>query len=293
MVFLAKVLSLFAVIYMVKLFLYPFYRPVSNTQKKRTRKLLNDRKRQAFLLKVQTLRNRLIRKYGRFLLGAGERKRLQRMLDRMEDSHSPEEIRLNQIVYAGGAVIASLVLYKVNPAIGFTTAVLIILGWLYPVDELEKAIETKNKNIAMDFPSFYSMVYYQYSKAVNIYLADVIKDYLPNANRDMAQELGIMLDDCEFGEAFALKHFKKRVPLHYIIKFCDVMETRLNGYNNVSQMTYLKNEIDEFRIRALEQELEKRQAANGRIQLVLIAILGIYISVFYLFTVIDSIKIFQ
>ena len=132
------------------------------------------------------------------------------------------------------------------------------------VAELEKTIERKNKNISLDFPAFYSMVYYQYSKSVNIFLSDVIKDYIPNANPDMAEELGVMLDNMDYGEEYALKQLKKRVPMHYIIKFCDIMETRLKGYNNVSQMTYLKNEVDEFRIVALEDELERRRRSNDK-----------------------------
>ena len=109
---------------------------------------------------------------------------------------------------------------------------------MYPVSEMEKKIEKKNKNIAFDFPAFYSMVYYQYSKSVNIYLADVIRDYLPNAQTDMAEELGVMLDNIEYGEEYALKQLKKRVPIHYIIKFCDLMETRLKGYDNIRITSY-------------------------------------------------------
>lgn len=137
------------------------------------------------------------------------------------------------------------------------------------------------------------MVYYQYSKSINIYLADVIRDYLPNANADMAEELGVMLDNIEYGEEFALKQLKRRVPIHYIIKFCDLMETRLKGYDNISQMVYLKNEIDSFRIRFLEEELERRERTNGRIQFVLIGILALYIGIYYLFTIMDSIQMFQ
>lgn len=137
------------------------------------------------------------------------------------------------------------------------------------------------------------MVYYQYSKTVNIFFADVIRDYLPNANIYMAEELGFMLDNIDFGEEFVLKQLKKRVPLHYIIKFCDIMETRLKGYDNVSQMAYLKNELDEFRVRELENELEKREKSNVKIQLVLIIVLGIYIFVYYLFTIMESMTMFQ
>ena len=59
----------------------------------------------------------------------------------------------------------------------------------------------------------------------------------------MAEELGVMLDNMDYGEEFALKQLKRRVPVHHIIKFCDIMETRLKGYDNISQMAYLKNEL--------------------------------------------------
>lgn len=59
------------------------------------------------------------------------------------------------------------------------------------------------------------MVYYQYSKTVNIFFADVIRDYLPNANIYMAEELGFMLDNIDFGEEFVLKQLKREY--HYTI----------------------------------------------------------------------------
>lgn len=102
-----------------------------------------------------------------------------------------------------------------------------------------------------------------------------------------------MLDNTEYGEEFALKQLKKRVPLHYVIKFCDIMETRLKGYDNVSQMAYLKNELDGFRVKALEEELERRERSGARIQMLLILVLAAYILIYYLFTILDSIKMFQ
>ena len=144
-----------------------------------------------------------------------------------------------------------------------------------------------------DFPSFYSMVYYQYSKAVNIFLSDVIKDFLHNANPDMSYELGIFLDNIEYGEGYALKQLKKRIPVRHIIKFCDIMESRLKGYDNISQMTYLKNELDDMRVHTLEEELDKRKQKNERTQLVLIIILTTYIIVYYYFQVISAMKLFS
>ena len=70
------------------------------------------------------------------------------------------------------------------------------------------------------------------------------------------------------------------------------METRLKGYDNISQMTYLKNEIDEFRVRALEEELAQSQAANERLQFFLIVILVVYIVIYFLFTTLGAFKMF-
>ncbi|WP_026478104.1 hypothetical protein [Alkaliphilus transvaalensis] len=293
MTVLAKLFALASVFYLVKVFLYPFYRPVSNKLKKRSRHYLNQKKDDKLKERFQRIKKYLAREYGKGLITNAERIRLKKIIERLDLNIQPEEVRIEQMGYALIAIIVTWVMYKANPLLGYVSAIFIILGWLYPVDELEKTIDRKNKNIALAFPAFYSMLYYQYSKSVNIYLADVIKDYLPNAHADMAEELGVMLDNIEYGEEFALKQLKKRVPIHYILKFCDIMETRLRGFNNISQMAYLKNELDEFRIRALEDELEKRQAENSRLQLVLILALGVYITLYYLFTLMHSFTMFQ
>lgn len=289
----AKICALLCIIYLVKEFLYPIYKPVSGRQKKRARRYMKEKKSSAFKNKLYNLKKDFALRYVKNLTGSAEKIRFKKIIDRLDLTIKPEEIRADQILYTTGAVIITIIMFSANRLLGCISAIFIILGWLYPVVELEKIIDRKNKNISLDFPAFYSMVYYQYSKSVNIFLADVIKDYIPNANHDMAEELGVMLDNIDYGEEFALKQLKKRVPLHYIIKFCDIMETRLKGYDNVSQMSYLKNEVDAFRIRALEDELERREKSNGRIQLVLIAVLIIYIAIYYLFTILESLRLFQ
>ncbi|UQZ35409.1 hypothetical protein C2I18_18915 [Paenibacillus sp. PK3_47] len=293
MILLAKLATMLSILYLVKTLLYPMMRSVSRNQKKRARQYVKQRKNEKFKQKLRRYKLRLAQRYGGALLSSTEKLRFKKMISRLDLGKSPEEIRIEQILYLLGAVLFTLLMIKVNTIIGYLSAVLIILGWLYPVSELEKLIERKNKNIALDFPSFYSMVYYQYIKSVNIHLADVLRDYIPNANPDIGEELGVMLDNTEYGEEFALKQLKKRVPLHYVIKFCDIMETRLKGYDNISQMAYLKNELDSFRVRALEEELEKRERSGARIQLALIVVLAAYILIYYLFTILDSIKMFQ
>lgn len=289
----AKICALLSVVYLIKEFIYPVFKPVSGKQKKRSRRFMKERKSDAFKKRLNILKKQFAQKYVKNLIGSVDRNRYRKMIDRLDLHVKPEEIRTSQLLYTVGAILLTLFMFSANRLLGCVCATFIILGWMYPVEELEKTIDRKNKNISLDFPAFYSMVYYQYSKSVNIFLADVVKDYIPNANPDMAEELGVMLDNMDYGEEFALKQFKKRVPLHYIIKFCDIMETRLRGYDNVSQMTYLKNEVDEFRIRALENELERRGKSNARIQLILIAVLVIYIIIYYLFTILSSLRLFQ
>lgn len=289
----AKFSALLAILYLIKVFLYPIYKPVYGKQKKRNRRYLNDRKKQKMQDSFQRWKRVYLRRIANRLLGGAQRIRYQKVINRLDLTIEPEDIRANQLLYTFAAIVITFVMFSANRLLGCVTGIFIVLAWMYPVRDLEEKIEKKNKNITLGFPGFYSMIYYQYSKSVNIYLADVIKDYLPNANPDLADELGVMLDNIEFGEEFALKQLKKRVPVHYIIKFCDLMETRLKGYDNVSQMVYLKNEIDSYRIRALEEELDKRERSNSRIQLVLIIVLGVYITIYFLFSVLDSIKMFQ
>lgn len=293
MVIIAKLLSLFAIIYMVSFFVYPVFKPISGKRKKRSREFLYATRKKLRTEKYLYFKDIVLRKLSnKLLLGEIKREQLNFIISRLDLKITPEEIRLNQMLYSLAAILFSMFMIKLMPLMGYICLIFVVLGWLYPIDELEKKVEQKNKNILKDFPAFYSMVYYQYSRSINIYLADVIKDFLPNANSDMADELGVLLDNIEYGEEYALKQFKKRVPLRHIIKFCDIMETRLKGYDNISQMAYLKNELYDLRVVALEEELNRRKTSNERTQFVLIIVLAIYILVYYYYQFIGAIKLF-
>jgi hypothetical protein len=291
---LAKGLALAAILYMVKLLLYPLFKPVSGRQKKRVREYAQAKKQAALGQRLHGLKLFFADNYVAQIMARTQRSRYAKMIDRLDLQKSPQELMTEQILYALAAALLSLLALRINPVLGLLSSLLIALGWMYPVDALEKLVDKKNKAIALDFPSFYSMVYYQYARSVHIFLADVVKDYLPNANPDMAEELGVLLDNIAYGdEEYGLKQLKRRVPLHYIIRFCDIMETRLKGYDNVSQMQYLKNEVDVFRVRALEEELERRKRGSDGLQLVLLGVLVMYIVIYYGFTVMDALKMFQ
>lgn len=293
MLFIVKVILLISVLYIIKVLLFPFFKPLSKKQKKGARSYLKEKKAIEKKEKNRIKKQYLAQKYFGKLVGTADRIRYNKIIERLELESSPEELRLTQVTYVSITLIITLIMFSANRTLGFITCLSVILAWIYPITELEEKIEEKDKNIAFDFPAFYSMIYYQYSKSVNLHLSDVIRDYLPNANKDMAEELGIMIDNIDYGEEHALKQFKRRIPLHYVIKFCDIMETRLRGYDNVTQMTFLKNEIDEFRILNLEKELDSRKESNERIQFILIIVLGIYISIYFIFNILESIQIFQ
>ena len=290
----SKVIAFVAVLFLIKQFLYPFYRPVGRKQKNRARKYNKEKHAE------ETARKRRERKIwiaGNFAVRLPFMKTapdLKKALDRLNSDKKPEEIWLEQNLWLLGGAVVAFIMYSANTVLGLISMLFIPIGFFIPTDELDKAIKRKNKNIALDFPLFYAMVFYQYSKSISVYLADVINDYLPNANDDMAEELNTMLRNIDYSdEVYALKQLKRRVPVHFIIKFCDIMETRLRGYDNVSQMQYLKNEIDQYRVTELETELEKRVKTNNMIQVSLIIILGFYILIYYLFTVLGSMESFM
>ncbi|MCX7841858.1 MAG: hypothetical protein N2489_02125, partial [Clostridia bacterium] len=258
-----------------------------------TRDFLKRSKNQAYKEKLYYIRDVVLRKFsGKILLGELKRDQYQALISRLDLRITPEELRARQVLIALGALLAALLVLQINLLLGYLSFLGTILGWMYPVDELEKKVEKKNKNILQDFPSFYSMLYYQYSRSVDIYLADVVRDFLPNANADMQEELGVLLDNIEYGEEYALKQLKKRVPLRYIIKFCDIMQTRLNGYDNVSQMAYLKNELHELRLQALEDNLKERQRKNNLAQFTLVIVLAIFVVMYFYFQFMEAVKLF-
>ena len=289
----SKLLAFASVLFLVKQFLYPFYRPVGKKQKNRIKKYNREKHADEVKRKRRERKIKIARTFAVRLPFMRTEAELKKTFERLNSDKKAEEIWLEQDLWLLGVVVVSAILFTANSALGMLCALFIPLGFFLPTDELDKEIRRKNKNIALDFPQFYSMVFYQYSKSINVYLADVISDYMPNANSDMAEELNVMLRNIDYlDEEYALKQLKRRVPIHHIIKFCDIMETRLRGYDNTSQMHYLKIEIDRYRTTEMENELAKRVRTNNMIQIALIGVLGLYIIIYYIFTMLGAMSMF-
>lgn len=289
-----KILALIAITYLSFTLVFSILKPISKRRRKKTRNFLKITKNQAFAEKLYYFRDIVLRRFAKkVFIGDLKREEYRILISRLDLKITPEELRAQQVLLSLGAVMISMAVLQISRPFGYLCLLGPVLGWMYPIDELERKVELRNKNIMQDFPSFYSMLYYQYSRSVDIYLADVVRDFLPNANPDMQEELGVLLDNIEYGEEFALKQLKKRVPLRHVIKFCDIMQTRLNGYDNVSQMAYLKNELHELRIQTLEEELKSRQDKNVRTQFSLVAVLGAFILIYFYFQFMEAFKMFS
>jgi Flp pilus assembly protein TadB len=293
MTIMASIIALGSVLYFIKTLLYPVYKSAGSSQKKRSRQYINARKKEQAKRQKTEAKRLFLQKYGHFMMTDVSREKIGNLLKRLDMEAAPEEIRLDQLKKALLCAALSVLAFAAHPLLGFTSMLLVVMAYLSPVDTLRKKVDVREKSLAQSFPSFYSMVYYQYSKTVHIYLADIIKDFLPNASGELAKELGIMLDNIEYGEEYALRQLKKRVPIHYVIRFCDIMETRLRGYDNTTQMYFLKSELDAFRLNNLEKELTKRMASNNKLQFILVIVLGIYILTYFLFQVLTALKMFQ
>lgn len=79
----------------------------------------------------------------KFFLSDIKRNELNFLIKRLDLKITPEEIRLKQILYVIGAVGISLIAMNINTLIGYGCLIFVVLGWLYPVDELEKMIEKR------------------------------------------------------------------------------------------------------------------------------------------------------
>ena len=294
MVLIMKFAALAATIYLTVTMVFSVIKPVSRKRKKITRDFLIKEKKRVQTEKLYYFKDVILRRFtSSMLLGELKKEEYRKMIKRLDLKITPEELRAKQIVLAILTFLAALLVMRISTLFGIVSLLGPVLAWMYPVDELERKIDRKNKNIMYDFPAFYSMLYYQYARSVNIYLGDVVKDFLPNANEDMSEELGIFLDNIEYGEEYALKQLKKRVPLRHVIKFSDIMQTRLNGYDNTSQMAYLKNELHDLRIQTLENELKLRERKNVKVQFILIIVLAVYVVIYFYYQFVDAFKMFS
>lgn len=282
-----------ALVYLVRTLLSIDTKPMNRKRQARLKSYVNKKKKYEMMLKIQRIKDITLRQLMRIGMPEYVRQEYKYYIDRLGLKKTPEEVRAEQLLYTIIAIIITILVFQVNKMLAGICVLGVFLAWQIPVDQLTSKVKEKNENIMKDFPSFYSLVYYQYARDNRVYLDEVIRNFLPNANKDMAEELEILLDDLETGELYALNRFKNRVRLPYVLRFCDVMQTRLQGYNNVAQMSYLKEELQQLRLKQLDVELDRRKKKNDIAQFSLVLLIAIYVLIYYYFNFMEGVSLFM
>ena len=213
-----------------------------------------------FLLKFVELREKAVDLIvGRIKLNSFYKDDLIVKIQRLGIDTTPERIRALQYLYVGLGLIVALVSSFIHPFLVLVALVFTILFWYFPVDEMDKEIKKRNVEIEKDFPSFYNMFYHAYKYTIETSMRDVVLDFLPNASPSFERELNRFLDDEKEGERNAIRNLRKRIPLSFMIRFCDLIEARVvEGQDNVDSLFYFKKELDQKRIQTLEKKLDEK-----------------------------------
>lgn len=197
------------------------------------------------------------------ILTKAQEREYRRYVDRLNlkwdnEPLDPRLIRVDQYFYLLIFVLIALIAFSFNQFIGVALLIVSPLGYKIPIIDMKEKIDKVDAAISREFNSFYSVVYYQFRKQ-NKMLSSVVRDYLPNASPEMAFELKIFMQNLTKGEEYALIELRKRLPLKFIIRFCDIMKVRVIGIENISQMMYLKEEMHEQERHRIIKALEKRK----------------------------------
>jgi len=197
------------------------------------------------------------------VLSEAQKREYRRYIDRLNlkwdnEPLDPRMIRVDQYSYFLICIMIGLLCLTFMKVLGVLVLIASPLGFKIPIIDIKERIDKIDAIISREFNSFYSVVYYQFRKQ-NRMLSSVVRDYLPNASPEMAFELKIFLHNLAKGEEHALVELRKRLPLKYIIRFCDIMKVRVVGIENISQMMYLKEEMHEDERHRIRKALEKRK----------------------------------
>lgn len=188
------------------------------------------------------------------------RSRMSLDLRRLGSSQTPEEIRKTQIVLCVGPLILSIVFYLIFPVLGVCLAVSGVYGWFFPVREVRKKIIAMNKVIDGEFPKFYHQVYYAYYKDTRANFRKLVNAYMLMCSREFHLELKFLLSNVDtMGDIEALRYWKRNLPLPNIIRFCEIMENRLNGENNIAVMESFLTQLERYREIQLERDCARAE----------------------------------
>lgn len=238
----------------------PIFKPYTYSQIKKSREDLVYNSKDSFNLEY--LQKKVSRRLPIIDMSEDLEIELNKKLSRLGVEATAKDIRRLQLLYALFTLLVALItriMLGRTPAL--VVALLSIYTWRYPIIRIDKEIYDRNQAIERELPELYSILFYAYKRSAGINLTSKIQSYIKDSSDLFYKEMMIFIEDARNGELYALKEFKKRVPLGIVIRFCDIMETRLTGYDNISVMYNFKKEMDDKRS-AREDKLLKDLSAR-------------------------------
>lgn len=188
-------------------------------------------------------------------------------LRRIGSPKTAADLRKEQIVLFGGFAAVGLLSYLLlHPGLAFLAWIIAAAGWMYPQQQVRAEARKVTKLIEQKFPAFYRRNYYAYKNNVNTALVRVVESHMRVCDPAFRRELKIVLEDIEsLGEFEAIQRWKRRLPLPYIIRYAEIMESRLKGENNLAVMENFKYELDKLRETQIDKELLRAESAIDKV----------------------------
>lgn len=197
---------------------------------------------------------------------------LNQKINRLGLNISVEEIRKMQLFYLVTFVVAGIIAYLIiNKLLGIILIFAAFIFYKYPIKKINDEIDKRNEAVRRELPDLYNVLYYSFKRDINAKLTDKVRSYMKSCSELFYQEMMLFLDDARSGEKEALRQFKKRVPIDIVLRFCDIMENRLEGYDNIAVMTNFKVELDSQRsdkVNILLRDLENKLYAINNVGVV-------------------------
>lgn len=258
MIYTLVIIALLGVI-LNKLF-RPIFKPYTYSQIKKSREDLVYNSKDSFNLEY--LQKKVSRRLPIIDMSEDLEIELNKKLSRLGAEATAKDIRRLQLLYALFTLLVALIIrIMLGKTPALVVALLSIYTWRYPIIRIDKEIYDRNQAIERELPELYSILFYAYKRSAGVNLTSKIQSYIKDSSDLFYKEMMIFIEDARNGELYALKEFKKRVPLGIVIRFCDIMETRLTGYDNISVMYNFKKEMDDKRS-AREDKLLKDLSAR-------------------------------
>lgn len=219
------------------------FKPYSLAQTKKSEELRNYDGTKG--IDIEELQTRIRRKMPLISMAEEEREDLRKKLYRLNIDKTVDELRQLQALYAGVCLVLGLLMTLfVAKVLGFIILGCTYIAWKYPIMSIENEVNRRDKAVSQEMPDLYSVIFYAYKRNNTANLTQKIQSYMTNCGDLFYRELSLFVEDSRISEWYALDQFKKRVPIGIVMRFCDIMKLRLEGYDNLNVMENFKTEME-------------------------------------------------